>query len=280
MGKVVGSILGGEKAQPAKAAPGASFEPFTYTGLAGTATGRKEGDLGFRFEQELTPELQALYEQGLLATSPLLSQYLELAQAPVPTFDYTGDDLRAREQQILAEQTALLSPELERQRQQLRSDLFGSGRLGLRLSGEGVGAGEGAGMVSPDAYGLGLAQSRALAELAPAARQLASEEALQDFARRQTVYELNRAAEQQRLANLLGGLGAGMGTYQDILGIEQGLIGQAAGLEQARAAATAGAFQAGTPATTRKPGLFESILTSAAPTIAGRVNFPGLNPVK
>tara|TARA_R100000900_G_scaffold120591_1_gene95197 strand:+ start:1768 stop:2586 length:819 start_codon:yes stop_codon:yes gene_type:complete len=269
MGSSIGKILGGEKAQPAKAAPGASFEPFTYTGLAGTATGKKDGDLGFKFEQELTPELQALYEQGLLATSPLLSQYLEQAQAPVPTFDYTGDDLRAREQQILAEQTALLEPELERQRQQLRSDLFGSGRLGLQLAGEAAGAGADTGMVSPDAYGLALAQSRALAGLAPEARQLASEEALQDFARRQTAYELNRAAEQQRLANLLGGLGAGMGTFKDILGIEQGLIGQASGLEQARASATTGAFQAGTPATARRPGLFEQALVSAAPTIAG-----------
>ena len=277
MGSSIGKILGGESAQPAKAAPGAKFEPFTYTGLAGTATGTREGE-GFRFEQELTPELQALYGQGIAATSPFLSQYLEQAQAPIPTFDFTGDDLRAREQQILQEQTALLTPELERQRQQLRSDLFGSGRLGLQVSGEAVGAGEGTGMVSPDAYTFGLAQSRALAELAPEARRLATAEQLQDYGIQTGIYELNRQAQQQRLANLLGGLWAGMGTYQDILGIEKGLIGQAAGLEQARAAATAGAFTAGTPATTRKPGLFESILASAAPTIAGRVAFPGLTP--
>ena len=263
MGSSIGKILGGEKAQPAKAAPGAKFEPFTYTGLAGTATGTREGE-GFRFEQELTPELQALYEQGLLATSPLLSQYLEQAQAPIPTFDYTGDDLRAREQQILQEQTALLQPELERQRQQLRSDLFGSGRLGLQLAGGAAGAGAGTGMVSPDAYGLGLAQSRALTELGPEARRLATAEQLQDYGIQTGIYELNRQAEQQRLANLLGGLGAGMGTYQDILGIEQGLIGQASGLEQARAGATAGAFGAGTPATSGGGGgLFGSILAGA-----------------
>tara|TARA_R100001460_G_scaffold7778_2_gene19526 strand:- start:15351 stop:16184 length:834 start_codon:yes stop_codon:yes gene_type:complete len=263
MGSVVGKILGGEKAKPAQAAPGAKFEPFTYTGLAGTATGTRDGE-GFKFEQELTPELQALYEQGLLATSPLLSQYLEQTQAPVPTFDFMGDDLRTREQQILQEQTALLEPELERQRQQLRSDLFGSGRLGLQLSGEAVGAGAGTGMISPDAYGLGLAQSRALAELAPEARRLAATERLQDFGLQSELYNINQAARQQQLANLLSGLGAGMGTFRDVLGIEQGLIGQASGLEQARAAATAGAFQAGTPATGRKPGLFEQMLVAAA----------------
>jgi len=263
MGSSIGKILGGESAQPAKAAPGAKFEPFTYTGLAGTATGTREGE-GFRFEQELTPELQALYEQGLLATSPLLSQYLEQAQAPIPTFDYTGDDLRAREQQILQEQTALLQPELERQRQQLRSDLFGSGRLGLQLAGGAAGAGAGTGMVSPDAYGLGLAQSRALTELGPEARRLATAEQLQDYGIQTGIYQLNRQAEQQRLANLLGGLGAGMGTFKDVLGIEQGLIGQASGLEQARAGATAGAFGAGTPATSGGGGgLFGSILAGA-----------------
>lgn len=274
MGSSIGKILGGESAQPAKAAPGAKFEPFTYTGLAGTATGTREGE-GFRFEQELTPELQALYGQGIAATSPLLSQYLEQAQAPIPTFDFTGDDLRAREQQILQEQTALLTPELERQRQQLRSDLFGSGRLGLQVSGEAVGAGEGTGMVSPDAYGLGLAQSRALAELGPQARQLASAERLQDFGLQSELYNINQAARQQQLTNLLGGLGAGMGTFKDVLGIEQGLIGQASGLEQARAAATAGAFQAGTPATGRKPGLFEQMLVAAAGSAGSSFSKPG-----
>ena len=263
MGSSIGKILGGESAQPAKAAPGAKFEPFTYTGLAGTATGTRDGE-GFKFEQELTPELQALYGQGIAATSPFLSQYLEQAQAPIPTFDFTGDDLRAREQQILQEQTALLTPELERQRQQLRSDLFGSGRLGLQLAGETAGAGAGTGMVNPDAYGLGLAQTRALAELAPEARRLATAEQLQDYGIQTGIYELNRQAEQQRLANLLGGLGAGMGTFKDVLGIEQGLIGQGSGLEQARAAATAGAFRAGTPATSGGGGgLFGSILAGA-----------------
>ena len=263
MGSVVKNLLGGESAQPAKAAPGAKFEPFTYTGLAGTATGTRDGE-GFNFSQTLTPELQALYGQSLASSSPFLSQYLEQAQAPVPTFDYTGDDLRAREQQILAEQTAFLQPELERQRQQLRSDLFGSGRLGLQLSGEAVGAGEGTGMVSPDAYGLGLAQSRALTELGPQARQIANQELLQDFGIQGQLYETNQAARQQQLANLLGGYGAGFGTVQNVLGIEQGLIGQASGLEQARSAATAGAFQAGTPAKDRKPGLFEQMLVAAA----------------
>ena len=64
MGSSIGKILGGEKAQPAKAAPGASFEPFTYTGLAGTATGKKDGDLGFKFDTN------TFFTDAILITSP------------------------------------------------------------------------------------------------------------------------------------------------------------------------------------------------------------------
>ena len=34
MGSSIGKILKGEKAQPAKAAPGGQFEPFTYKDLS------------------------------------------------------------------------------------------------------------------------------------------------------------------------------------------------------------------------------------------------------
>ena len=76
-------------------------------------------------------------------------------------------------------QSALLEPSFEQQRQQLQSDLFGSGRLGLQLAGETAGAGTG--MVQPDAYGLGLAQARALAETSALARQQAQQEQQQAF---------------------------------------------------------------------------------------------------
>ena len=150
MGGSISTILKGEKAQPAKAAPGGQFEPFTYTDISGTAEGTKEG-LGFNFSSELNPQLQALYSQGLTASSPFLSQYLEQAQAPVSGFDYQGGDIRAREQEIYNQQLGLLQPGFAQQNQQLQQDLYGSGRLGLQVSGEGVGAGRGTGMVNPDA---------------------------------------------------------------------------------------------------------------------------------
>ena len=53
------------------------------------------------------------------------------------------DDGEQRARDIFRTSSALLEPEFEQQRQQLQSDLFGSGRLGLQLAGETAGAGTG-----------------------------------------------------------------------------------------------------------------------------------------
>ena len=263
MGGSISTILGGEKAQPAKAAPGGQFEPFTYTGLSGTATGTKQGE-GFNFSQELNPQLQALYLQGLGQSSPFLSQYLQQAQAPVSGFDYQGGDVREREQEIYNQNLSLLQPGFAQQNQQLQQDLYGSGRFGLNVSGEAVGAGRGTGMVNPDQYGLSLAQSRAIAELGPQARQLANEEQATSYAQQTGSYGLNQGAQQQQLANLLAGYQGALGTAESVQGMESGLIAQAAGLEQARSGATNNAYAAGPKATAGSGGLFGSILSGAA----------------
>lgn len=242
MGGVVDGIFGSKPKSP-KPYGMAQFLPFSYTSLIGTAKGKKVGD-GFKFSQQLSPELEALYGESLAQAQPFLSQYLEQAQAPVEGFDFTADP-REREAEIFQQQADLLRPELLKQQIGAQERMFGSGRLGLQLSGEAVGAGEGAGMVNPDAYGLGLAQSRAIAELAPQARQMAQAEQQQAFTQAQEAYRLNQAAQQQQLANLLGGFQGAFGTAQNVIGMEQALIGQAAGLEEARARAAAGSAQAG-----------------------------------
>ena len=258
MGGSLKEILGGTSAKPQSAAPGGKFEPFTYTGLSGTAEGTKQGE-GFNFSQELSPQLQALYSQSLGQSSPFLSQYLQQAQAPVSRFDYQGGDVREREQEIYNQQLGLLQPGFAQQNQQLQQDLYGSGRLGLQVSGEGVGAGRGTGMVNPDAYGLSLAQSRAMAELGPYSRQMANQEQATDYAQQTGSYQLNQGAQQLQLANLLSGYQGAFGTAESVQGMESNLIAQAAGLENARAGATSNAFAAGSPATGRKPGLFEQM---------------------
>jgi len=79
-----------------------------------------------------------------------------------------------RQQEIFQEQAALLQPEFQKQATQLQSSLFGTGRLGMRLAGEGVGAGSG--MVQPDAFGLAQAQQQTLGNLLAGSRQQALEE--------------------------------------------------------------------------------------------------------
>ena len=81
-----------------------------------------------------------------------------------------------RQQEIFREQAALLQPEFQRQAAQLQGSMFGGGRLGLRLAGQGVGA-SGAGGIQPDAFGLAQAQQQTLGNLLASSRQQGLEEA-------------------------------------------------------------------------------------------------------
>ena len=253
MGKVVKSVtgaLGGAKVPTPKAMAGAQFQNFGYTSLAGTATGKKEGKDGFNFSQELTPELQSLYGAGMGQAQPLLSQYLQQSQAPVQGFQ-SNEGLDAATNRYFAEQQQMLDPVFQDQRQALQQDLFGSGRMGLQIAGS-----------NPDAAGLAQAQSQALINASMQARQMAANEQQQMFGQDSESYRLNQAAQQQQLQNLLGGFQGAFGTGKEVIGLEQGLIGQAAGLEEARARAMAGSANAGaalTPAASSGGGLFGSI---------------------
>jgi hypothetical protein len=227
--KSVGGLLGG-KAPKLSDKKGAFFEPFTYTSMAGTARGEKDGR-GFEFSQELSPELQALYQAGVAQAQPFLSQYLTAAQQPVERFQFDQGGIQDRTAQYFSEQQAMLDPVFQEQRQQLTSDLFGSGRLGLQIGG-----------VQPEAAGLAEAQAQALANSAMTARQMAMGEQAQMFGQALQGYGTNVQAQQQQLGNLLAGYQGAFGTLSNLLGIEQNLIGQAAGLEEARARAASGAY--------------------------------------
>jgi hypothetical protein len=266
MGKIVGGLFG---SKPKAGVPmaGAQFQPYSYKSLTGTSTGTRQGD-GYNFSQELSPELQELYRYGQAQSQPFLSQYLNQAQAPVAGFDFNADP-RAREAEIFQQQQALLQPTLLQQQTQMQNNLFGSGRLGLQLSGDAAGAGAGIGMVNPDAYGLGLAQSRAIAELGPQARRMAQAEQEQAFGQAELSYRLNQAAQQQQLQNLLGGYQSAFGAVGGIRGLEQGLTGQAAGLEEARAKAMAGSSAAGTQPTAGSGGLFGALATGVGMAVGG-----------
>jgi len=238
MGKAVGSILGGGEVK-AGSTKGADFQPFGYVTSQGTATGSKNDQGGFDIGIELSPELQALQQQSMAAASGLFPSYLQQIQNKPQDFSFGYNPLQAQ-QQMFQQQSALLDPVFAQQNQQLQSDLFGSGRMGLQLAGATAGAGRG-GMVNPDAFGLARAQSQTYADLAASTRAAAMGEQAQLFGEAEQTYGLNDAARQQYLQNLAGGFTGMFGTANQIGETERAIAGQAVGFEQARANAKAGA---------------------------------------
>ena len=242
MGSVFKSITGGgKKAKPAQPYAAAQFKPYTYTSSIGTTTGTPSGD-AFNVGSDIDPALTSLQQSALSYSQPYLEQYLGEAGKELSMFGGV-DDGEQRAADIFRTQSALLQPEFAQQRQQLQSNLFGSGRLGLQLSGEAAGAGTG--MVNPDAYGLGLAQARVLSELSSGARTQAQAEQAQAYDQALGGYQTNLATGQQQLANLLSGFQGAFGTYGSVADIEQSLVNAGLSIEQARSAAQSASAGAG-----------------------------------
>ena len=176
----------------------AIFKPFTVTTGAGTAQYLGDGS----YQTTLSQPYQDILGTSLAGAGSIFEQ--------LAAFD---PSVRAGE--VFGEQSALLQPEFQRQAVDLQNQLFGSGRLGLRLAGEGQGLGTGSGMVQPDALGLGTRQQQTLAQVAANARSQAF-------------------GEQGQLAQLASGL---LSSGMSISGLEQSLLAQGLDAETARAAA-------------------------------------------
>ena len=175
------------------------FQPYTVRTSAGeTAYDPTTG----QYTTQLSGPLQQLLTQATSGASGL--------------FQAASDfDIDTRAEELFGEQARLLEDPFAQQRQQTAEALFRTGRGGLRISGEAVGAGEGSGMVQPEAYGLSRAQSQVLASLAPQARQQA-------------------IGEQQALLGMgLQQLGAGLNLAQ----LENTFMNMGLTAEQARSAA-------------------------------------------
>jgi len=216
MGKLVSGILGmdnGMKAGQQAAQAGERyakdiyFKPYTLTSGFGTTS--------------YTPDTGAYSSQ--LASPFYNAQIAALGGATNLLGGLAGFDPQARQADIYQQQAALLQPEFQAQNIAMQEQMFGSGRLGLKLAGAGVGAGSG-GAVSPDAYGLARAQQQTLADLAVKSR----EQALQEGA---TLADMSTALLSQ-------GIG--------IAELEATLMKLGADAESARAAAAAAAGQVGT----------------------------------
>ena len=239
----MGSIFGGKKAKAAKPFAAAQFKPYSYTSSLGSTAGALTGGDGYNVTSQLNPQLTSLGQSGLGAAQPFLEQYLGQAGQQLPMFSY-GDTGEQRAADIFAQQSALLEPKFAAQRGQLKNDLFGSGRMGLLLSGDAVGSGS-AGGVNPDAYGLARAQSQSLADLSGLSRERAMLEQQQGYDQALGTYGTNLGAYQQQLANSMGGFTGALGAFGTVSDFEQSLVNAGLTIEQARSAAQAASAGSG-----------------------------------
>jgi len=177
-----------------------TFKPVTFRSGTGTSTSDAGG---------ITTELNEPYSglSGLVgAGTGLLGTAAGQAQQAPNQFSYNFNPQQAG-QELFNQRSALLEPAFAQQNTKAQEAMFGSGRLGLRLAGEGVGAGSG--MVSPDAFGVSQAQSQALAGLAQQSTEDAFAQEMQKSALDSNQFAMNQAQQQQRYANLMGS-GQGM----------------------------------------------------------------------
>ncbi len=219
-----------------------TFKPYTLT----TSVGTTAYDKNKGFSVGLGQPLRDIQQEGYLGAQQLMGGIPEAFGREAAKFGFERD-LEGRTSDIFGQQAALLEPAFAQQRQKLQSDLFGSGRMGLMLAGEAAGAGAG-GMVSPDAFGLGRAQSETLANLAAQSRQQALGEQQQAFGIEQGIFGTNEALEQQRAQNLLSGTTGLFGLGSAISDTEASLLQLGLATEGARGASyaqAAGALSAG-----------------------------------
>jgi len=173
----------------------AEFQPFTVrTGV---------GEVGYdpstgTFQSTLTSPFQRLLTETTGGAERLLSQAAAFDPAEAT-------------QRIAAERAEAISPLFEQQTQRLRQALQSTGRGGLMLAGESVGAGPG--MVQPDVYGLARSQQQTLGDILLGAEQQAYNQAGQQFQLGQGLFRTALALPtmQQQMLGLGGQLEAQRG---------------------------------------------------------------------
>lgn len=175
------------------AADAAQFRPYSVTTGMGTSFFDAENQ---RAAYELDPALQAFRDQ-----------YLTGAATTLP---FDNLDPNARAQQYYDEIQTMMEPARLQENQQLQQDLFGSGRLGMRLAGQAAGAGQG-GMYQPDVLGFQKSRDLANQALAQQARVQSQTELDQAIARGTGLFQTGMGIEQLGLTPLE--LGAQFGGY-------------------------------------------------------------------
>ena len=215
-------------------AQNAKFKPYSLTSGVGSTQWDKKSNA---FTSDIRSDLTGLQDIGFGGAGALAGQIGESFGRDAAQLGFDRD-LEGRTSDIFGQQSRLLAPQFAQQNQALKNDLFGSGRMGLMLAGEAAGAGGGGGLVSPDAFGLGRAQSQTLADLAGSSRQQALGEQQQAYNIDSGLFGINQGQQQQRSQNLLSGVGGLFGIGSSVNDIESQLMSLGLTAEQARGAAS------------------------------------------
>ena len=183
------------------AADAAKFRPYGVTTGFGTSWFNPETQ---QAGYQLDPALAA-YRDALMKGSAQVTDALQ--------FDPTQ-----AAQKYYDETQAMMAPQRAAEQKQLQQNLFGSGRLGLRLSGEGAGAGTG-GMFQPDVLGYNKAQELANMQLAQQSRQNAMNELDAAISRGQGLFQSATGVEQLGMTPL--DIGSALGAKTATAGAAQ-----------------------------------------------------------
>ena len=152
------------------------------------------------------------------AGSNLMDQAGAMSQRTPEEFNYNFNPEEAG-QRLFDQRAALLQPQFAQQNTNAKESMFGGGRLGLQLAGEGLGMGMDTGTANPDALGVANAQSRALAGLAAQSTNDAFGQEQARAGMDLSQFNTNQMAQQQQYANM-------MGSGQSLFGAGGQIIGQ------------------------------------------------------
>lgn len=181
------------------AADAAAFKPYAITSGFGTSY----------FDPKT---MQAGYEMD-----PLLKAFQDKYYGTAASFlDQLQTDPQAAAQRYYAEQQGLLAPQRQAEDIALRQKQLQSGRIGLGVSPEALGAGAVGGAINPEQYAQNLARSRADAEMAAQSRELAQADIDRLIARGSGLFQTGLGIEEQALRPLT--IGADIGSKQAVAG--------------------------------------------------------------
>ena len=238
MGDIVGAVIGGNATKKAAqtaanaqtesariAADAAKFRPYSITSGFGSSSFDTDKNTA---TYDLDPQLAA-YRDQLYGLSQQGMGGINL-------------DTQQNAQDYYNQQQGLLSGGRGAEDIALRQQQLNSGRIGLGLSGEAMGAGAGTGYVNPEQYQRDLARAQVDASMAANADQIARQQLDQDIARSTGLFNTGAGVEQLGQSTLT--MGADIGNKAAVAGAQQGNALLSGGMGAAQANLAGGLSQA------------------------------------